>query len=1180
MNRQITKNLICLLLLIPLTLSGQRTISGQIIDAEDKEPIAGASVFISNTTEGIATDKDGYYRLRIPGEGAYQLTISHVGYQSVFHDIEPGRTSVRFDAALKTIELDELTVATRVRFRQGDINLFWNIILGKTPSRRTIQATNPEVVYYYYNPETRILKVTCREPLHIINYELGYVIQYVLNYFTHDYHTDITDWSYHCNFTELKPENLMQQNTWEIKRQEVYRVSLTKFVKSLYNNTLYDDGFLLATYNPNPDKDSPYPLSFSTNRILIPNIADNSKTLTFLNEQVMLICFGRPVTEADISTITSIQSKELQRSNNYLMHTVSGNIRIYPDGTYANKLQVAPVNTPVSITGLCMKLPLEYATEVSTTLAREVVSDKNKNVIDDITQHFNNQLSIFPHEKIHLHTDRDVYVSGEKIWFKAYVTDALTHQSPTYSRYVYVELISPVDTLMHRVMVRPTDGMFYGNLPLTEYIPTGDYTLRAYTRYMENLGDDYFFKKNIRIENLATPVNKQRPTAHRGVLKDDFSVSFFPEGGNLPEGVLCKVAFKALNINGYPDMISGKLIDEDGKEISSVETIHAGMGVFEYIPEKGKQFFLKCKNTNGLEKQFALPQPDAKTYTLSVFASDNDLLIEVFRSIHAPDIPCYLLAHCRGTVLYFSEWNTENENILFDKAEFPAGIIHFLLLDKEMNPISERLVFSKNYTNDVTNFEFQTDKTSYGKRDKVVTTLSLPPSPSGRAGEGLSHFSVAITDDKDITVDSSTTILSSLLLSSELRGYIENPAYYLQDHPKSANALDYLMLTHGWRRYNIPEVVKGNLKQPQIPFQLSQQVSGKVKSPTSSRIVEGSEISILTRGGDFGIGATDENGLFVFQDFEYPDSTEFFIQALNRKRNANVELVVDRESFPKLVHAIQSPHLTPALSKGEEMKNETDPNAFITKAEQRSRYDEDMWVIHLGEVEVTAPRIEKREDPRQQFWANASSDVTIRAEEFEKRSPRTVTEMLYNIAGVRVSPDGNVVIRESGNLFTDYKPIVLIDGMPMEWPEEMNSIYDSPLERVSVYDVESIDVFKGANPFGVRGAGGAISITTKRGGPNISRENPELNYIIYTPLGYQKPIEFYSPVYETLESKHLTIPDFRTTIFWKPDIVISDTGEASFDFYTSDFPTTYSIVIEGLTTDGRIVRQTEKIRIE
>jgi len=192
-----------------------RYISGRITDAEDNEPVPGAAVFFDNTTVGITTDANGQYRLKIPGEGSCRLTVSHVGYQSVFIDIEPGKTVMKFDAALQSFELDEVTVAQKIRFRQMDINLFWKTILGKNPSRRTIQATNPEAVYYYYNPETRILKVTCREPLQIVNYETGYRIHYVLNYFTHDYKIDITNWEYQSVFTELEPQNSRQKDNWE-----------------------------------------------------------------------------------------------------------------------------------------------------------------------------------------------------------------------------------------------------------------------------------------------------------------------------------------------------------------------------------------------------------------------------------------------------------------------------------------------------------------------------------------------------------------------------------------------------------------------------------------------------------------------------------------------------------------------------------------------------------------------------------------------------------------------------------------------------------------------------------------------------------------------------------------------------------------------------------------------------
>jgi len=115
--------------------------------------------------------------------------------------------------------------------------------------------------------------------------------------------------------------------------------------------------------------------------------------------------------------------------------------------------------------------------------------------LDAIQDSIINQLELFPQEKIHLHTDRMMYIPGEKIWFKAYVVDALLHQSPTYSQYAYIELINAADSLVHRVMVTlDENGLFHGYLFLSDLIPEGDYTLRAYTRYMENLGDDYFLK--------------------------------------------------------------------------------------------------------------------------------------------------------------------------------------------------------------------------------------------------------------------------------------------------------------------------------------------------------------------------------------------------------------------------------------------------------------------------------------------------------------------------------------------------------------------------------------------------------------------------------------------------------------------------------------------------------------
>jgi len=148
---------------------------------------------------------------------------------------------------------------------------------------------------------------------------------------------------------------------------------------------------------------------------------------------------------------------------------------------------------------------------------------------------------------------------------------------------------------------------------------------------------------------------------------------------------------------------------------------------------------------------------------------------------------------------------------------------------------------------------------------------------------------------------------------------------------------------------------------------------------------------------------------------------------------------------------------------------------------------------------------------------------------------------------------------------------VLVDGFVFD---------DFSKYTVPVSAIESIDVFKGSGVlFGIRGANGAINITTRRGG-DTGVQIEKHNYAVYTPLGYQQPAEFYAPKYETLEAKRSVIPDLRTTIFWKPDIVISEDGKVSFEFYTSDFRTTYSVVIEGMTSDGKMIRRVEKIRVE
>ena len=271
MNRQ-KLYFVILLWLVPLTLFSQRYVSGRVTCAEDGEPISGISVFFNGTTVGIPTDSAGYYRLRIPGTGSYKLAVSHAGYQPFSTDIEPGLQSVVLNVAMDIRELEEVTVAKTVKFRKEDIELFWKTILGKKPAKNTIFTTNPETVYYYYNSETRILTVTCRVPLQIINLETGYQIEFILERFTHDYNTFTTHWDAKIKFTALEPVTIKQKYIWGKNRENVYQVSTTNFIRSLYNNSLKENGFLLINidesyFNEPVSDEYATPLSIATKGI-------------------------------------------------------------------------------------------------------------------------------------------------------------------------------------------------------------------------------------------------------------------------------------------------------------------------------------------------------------------------------------------------------------------------------------------------------------------------------------------------------------------------------------------------------------------------------------------------------------------------------------------------------------------------------------------------------------------------------------------------------------------------------------------------------------------------------------------------------------------------------------------------------------------------------------------------
>ncbi len=856
---------------------------------------------------------------------------------------------------------------------------------------------------------------------------------------------------------------------------------------------------------------------------------------------------------------------------------------------------------------------------------------------DSLLSRFDAQLTAFPQEKIYLHIDKPYYISGENIWFRAYLVDAGAHMPVSASRYIYVELINPLDSVVSRVKIRSEDDAYYGHINIPNDVPEGDYTIRAYTHFMQNLDEHYLFTRPVRIGDpqarllqvdtnfrfdtdgkimaelkfshvsLHSPLVPQTikivagstrlmnvkcendgvanvdfklsslsgkrimllETVYRNyryrqyipipVSDNDFDVSFYPEGGHLLQGTPCKVAFKAMKSNGQSINIEGTLFDQGGMEVRTIQSTHLGMGTFRLLPVKGKTYYAICKY-NGQSKRFDLPPALQDGYSLAV----NPVKDRVFISVQRPagvlqQDTLYLLAHTRGIVKYIGIWDHSKESVLFAKDVFPSGVAQILLLDARMRPVSERLVFVNN--NDQAQVTYQPDKTNYESRSLVRNQVTL----TGFDQQPLTgSFSVSVTDDRDVTPDTISSILTNLLLTSELRGYIENPAFYFQGNAKAGIELDLLMLTQGWRRYDISRLTQGRMAYPGIYLEVGPEISGTVKRLVRGIPVEGIEVAILSiNGGYFETTTTDKDGRFFFQNCEFPDSTHFFVRVVPRVGLKSMDLSVDSVTYP--------PRTLPAAIAGEVDKGMF--AKYADKAEQKYTFENGIRTVHLTEVVITA----QRKPPHKSMYYS-SADYTVTEEQLEKRSITNIYDFIRQIQGVEIlTIDGKkcIFFRGESQSFTGRakkQPLLLIDNMPTDI---------TVLENINMQDIAQIDVIHNATSLtrlGAIGGNGVIAVYTK-----TNKERPVIKPFhikALLPLGYQLPLEFYAPKYDTSEKRKSSIPDLRTTIYWQPNIEVDSDGQASFEFYTADVESTYTTIIEGVMEDGKIIRHIGKISIK
>lgn len=828
-----------------------------------------------------------------------------------------------------------------------------------------------------------------------------------------------------------------------------------------------------------------------------------------------------------------------------------------------------------------------------------------------------------PKEKLYLHLDKPFYGAGEKIWFKGYLVNAITHQNNAQSNFIITELINRSDSIVERKKIRRDSLGFHNAFTLPATLPAGDYYLRGYSNWMLNEDPDFFFSRNIKIGNsidntivssieyqqeddthytakikftsnvqavfenttikylylengkiknkgkkktdengwisislpdLKSPVARRievefddpqyiyKRTFHLPVFTNDFDVKFFPEGGALINIPHQNVAFKAQGADGFSKEIEGFLFNSKGDTLTNFRSEHNGMGIFTMNPVNNETYYVTVRTNDSITKRFDLPAIEPKGISIAMSHYKQEIRYEIQKT-EATEWPqkLFLLAHTRGKLAILQPINPKRTFGKMNDSLFTEGITHFMLIDEQGNALSERLIFVPDHKPN--QWQITTDQPTYGKREKVSLQIAAKDS-EGNPVEGT--FSISITDRKSIQPDSlADNILSNLLLTSDLKGYVEDPAFYfLNQDARTLRSIDYLMMTHGWRRHKMENV----LRTPSLNFtnyiEKGQTISGRIMGFFGANVKKGPICVLAPKYNIIATTETDEKGQFIVNT-SFRDSTTFLVQARTKKGFAGVDILMDPPQYPVATH--KAPYFNGATTFMED---------YLMNTRDQYYMEGGMRVYNLKEVTVTA----KRERPSSKsIYTGGINTYTVEEDRLQGYG-QTAFDAASRLPSVTITNGSEIHIRNNSE-----PAIIVIDDIVYEDASDI-------LKDIQVSDMSSISLLRGADAviLGPRASGGAVVITLKD--PRNLPARPAQGIITYTPLGYSESVEFYHPTYDTPEKKNAQRSDFRSTVYWNPELRLDAEGKATIEYYTPDSTAPEDIIIEGVDKNGKVCR--------
>jgi len=476
--------------------------------------------------------------------------------------------------------------------------------------------------------------------------------------------------------------------------------------------------------------------------------------------------------------------------------------------------------------------------------------DSIRNVLDSAS-------TTLVQEKAYVHLDNTCYFIGDTIWYKAYVMRADNLHFTDMSRILYVELLSPDGLVVERQQLIINDkGYCCGDFALKDSLYSGFYEIRAYTRWMLNfnvtehmnlrkdresfynflIAKDYFRQYDALYSRVIPIYNKPDSAGNysykrmyarpkQRIVKsvtEELKVTFYPEGGHIINGKTANIAFEAVNQEGEEIDIKGNITNNEDNSSSDITTTYMGKGVFT-LKADGKKYTAHFKYNNK-DYSFDLPKAEEAGATIKL-TTDGQLTVSTHGLTAAQKLGLSVL--CRGKLVFYDNATIDTNGEINIKLPFnglPTGVNDLTLFDNHGQILADRLFFINHHDFDRYKINISGQKQQYKPYEKISLDINCP-----NTTEPV-KLSIAVRDNRtDELSYNNGNMLTDILLSSELKGFVAYPGYYFEsDDATHKQALDLLMMVQGWRRYNWTQLADTVNQHPRYKPETAMTVEGSV----------------------------------------------------------------------------------------------------------------------------------------------------------------------------------------------------------------------------------------------------------------------------------------------------------------------------------------------------------------